>query len=90
MKSAALLGNNQMARRLKVYGGHHLGRYRAVIAAHNAQEVADAIGNASAYYVRGYWSTTGNDTEIAAAMAQPGVLLVEYERNTGKYEPKRR
>lgn len=77
-----------MAKRLKVYGGSYRGRYRAIIAAHNAQEVADALGNASAYYVRGYWSVTGNAGEIAAAMAQPGVLLIETASNSNKYVPR--
>jgi hypothetical protein len=69
-----------MTRRLKVYGGAHVvGNkcVRAIIAAHNAQEVASALGNASAYYVRGYWSVTGNAKEIEVAMSQPGILFVE-------------
>lgn len=64
-----------MAKRLKVYGGMVMNgarQSRAVIAAHNAQEVADALGNATAYYVRGYWSVTGNAKEVQAAMTMPG------------------
>lgn len=79
-----------MARRLKVYGGRVMRgprQRRAVIAAHNAQQVADAIGNATAYYVRGYWCETGNTGDIAAAMASPGVLLVETAEHSGIYEP---
>jgi hypothetical protein len=75
-----------MTKRLKVYGGSYMGRHRAIIAAHNAQEVADALGNASAYYVRGYWSVTGNAEEIAMAMARPGILLIE--RSDGHFEAK--
>ena len=74
-----------MTRRLKVYGGSVHGQYRGIIAAHNAQEVADALGNASAYYVRGYWAVTNNKAEIAAAMAQPGILLIETKIYSGKY-----
>ena len=76
-----------MARRLKVYGGTNQGRGRAIIAAHNAQEVADAI-HASAYYDRGYWSETGNAAEIAAAMARPGVLLIADDGST-EFKPSR-
>lgn len=77
-----------MTKRLKVYGGtvmRKTGQHRAVIAAHNAQEVADALGNASAYYVRRYWSVTGNVKEIEAAKARPGVLLLEIERYSQTY-----
>lgn len=79
-----------MARRLKVYGGASVRKgkcVRSIIAAHNAQEVADALGNASAYYVRGYWSVTGNAAEIQAAMANPGVLLIETADRSAKYVP---
>lgn len=80
-----------MAKRLKVYGGLVMRGHRqarAVIAAHNAQEVADALpGRASAYYVRGYWSVTGNAKEIEAAMATPGVLLLEDEPSSYKFAP---
>lgn len=78
-----------MVRRLKVYGGLVMradGQKRAVIAAHNAQEVADAVG-ATAHYIRGYWSETGNEEEITQAMASPGTLLVETSRYSGKYQP---
>lgn len=77
-----------MARRRKVYGGAAVRKgkcVRSIIAAHNAQEVADALGNASAYYVRGYWSVTGSAAEIEAAMARPGVLLVETGERSGEY-----
>lgn len=79
-----------MAKRLKVYGGQVMrpgGQRRGVIAAYNAQEVADALGNASAYYVRGYWSVTGNAKEIEVATANPGVLLIENQRNSHNYSP---
>lgn len=77
-----------MAKRLKVYGGLVMRgqrQVRAVIAASNAQEVADALGNASAYYVRGYWSVTGNVKEVNAALALPGTLLLETAQNSGNY-----
>lgn len=79
-----------MARRLKVYGGSYFGKSRAIIAAHNAQEVADALGNTSAYYVRGYWSVTGNAGEIAAAMAKPGVMLIATDERATQFRPLRR
>lgn len=70
-----------MAKRLKVYGGLVMRgsrQARAIIAAHNVQEVADANpGRCSAYYIRGYWSVTGNAKEVEAAMNAPGVLLLE-------------
>lgn len=76
-------------RTLKVWTGLHFvetKQYPAIIAAHNAKEVAAALRNASERYVRDYWSVTGNTGQIAAAMAQPGVLLIERERHSGKYE----
>lgn len=79
-----------MARRLRVYGGTTVrgGKcLRAIIAAHNAQEVADALGNASTYYVRGYWCVTGNNIEIEAAMATPGVLLIEDKEHSNNFKP---
>ena len=78
-----------MGKRLKVYGGlvfHGARQVRAVIAAYNAQEVADAHpGRASAHYIRGYWSVTGNAKEVEAAMAKPGVLLLETCERSGKF-----
>jgi hypothetical protein len=78
-----------MGKRLKVYGGlvfRGSRQVRAVIAAHNAEEVARAHpGRCSAYYIRGYWSVTGNVKEVEAAMAQPGVLLVEIAEHTDRF-----
>ena len=80
-----------MAKRLRVYGGMVIrptGQRRAIIAAHNAQEVATALGNASAYYVRDYWSVTGNKNDIDTAMAKPGVLFVEFGLDySGEFRP---
>jgi hypothetical protein len=80
-----------MGKRLKVYGGLVMRGHRqarAIIAAHNAQEVADAVpGRCSAYYIRGYWSVTDNAKEIEAAMASPGVLLMEDEPSSYRFAP---
>lgn len=61
------------------------GPHRAIIAAHNAQQVADKLGNASAHYVRGYWSVTGNEKELLAAKADPMTLLIETPDRSGCY-----
>ena len=77
-----------MAKRLKVYGGMVMrltGQHRAVIAAHNASEVAAAIGNATAHYVRGYWCVTGNENEIQIAMANPGKLMLQIDRHSEQF-----
>jgi hypothetical protein len=78
-----------MGKRLKVYGGlvfRGPRQVRAVIAAYNAEEVARAHpGRCSAHYIRGYWSVTGNTKEVEAAMAQPGILLVEESERSGRF-----
>jgi hypothetical protein len=78
-----------MGKRLKVYGGlvfQGARQVRAVIAAYNAEEVARAHpGRCSAYYIRGYWSVTGNAKEVEAAMAEPGILLIERAERSGEY-----
>lgn len=62
---------------MKVYGGRfwlHTRYVHAVIAAKSQKEAAAKAGVAL-HEVRTYWSETANDHEIAAATAQPGVLL---------------
>ena len=61
-------------KKLKVYGGMTMrdGRkVRVVVAATSWAKAAEATGE-KLHYVREYWSVTGNDAEIQAAMDAPG------------------
>jgi len=63
---------------MKVYGGSMIksGREnRVVIAATSWKRVAEIVGLPLGY-LRNYWAVTGNDGEIAAAMAQPETMVV--------------
>lgn len=65
-------------RKMKVYGGSMIksGREnRVVIAATSWKRVAEIVGLPLGY-LRNYWAVTGNDGEIAAAMAQPETMVV--------------
>jgi hypothetical protein len=63
---------------MKVYGGHNMvrghGQVRCIVAANNQKEAAAIVG-LSLYYMRMYWSETGNKEEVAAALARPRTLL---------------
>lgn len=67
---------------MKVYGGwtfdhrsRHRGQLAAVIAAPSVAAVMRATDQ-TRDHINSYWSTTGNDEDIAQAMTQPGVLFV--------------
>lgn len=65
--------------RLKVYGGQFViaGKScRAIIATTSQRNVAAVVPGASIGYIRDYWSITGNEAEVKAALERPGVLLV--------------
>lgn len=61
--------------KLKVYGGYTFKdgkQVRCVVAATSQKKAADAAGE-SISHVRNYWSVTGNQDEIDAAMSTPGI-----------------
>lgn len=64
---------------LKVYDWTGVGRgparqTRCVMAARSWRAVSEASG-LTVGYLRSYGSVTGNDQEVAAALARPGVVL---------------
>jgi len=74
-----------MARALKVYGGNVRGQWRGVIAASSGRDAMRRIHDDNGYYVgaahfRDYWCETGNETEIAQAMSEPGTLFTQSNR----------
>lgn len=66
-------------RNLKVYAGSLDGRYSYCIATTSKARVVTIAKiegfNASLGDIRDYWTETGNAEQIAAATAQPGILL---------------
>ncbi len=64
--------------KLKVYGGNLFNQdykqERVVCAVANQKEVAE-LTKQSSYYVRGWWSITGNAEEIEKALANPHKLI---------------
>lgn len=73
-----------MSKQLKVYGGNlftPLGQRRAIVAATSKAEVSRLIGWTVAQ-MRDYWCETGNERELEQALAQPGVILVNPDRNS--------
>lgn len=65
-------------RPLKVYSGYtHISgkQHAACCAARSMAEVARIVG-VSPSQIRGYWSETGNDEQVAAAMSSPSTLFV--------------
>lgn len=83
-----------MARTLKVYGSKPACRpyvprslsphqqVRHIVAARSMAEALRLLGTS-----RGYTSETGNEDEIRAAMAQPGVVLWQAHRIDKVFEP---
>lgn len=64
--------------KLKVYGGLVFnGKRKQVrtIVATTSQKNAAALVGCTVSEIRNYWSETGNDMEIATALALPGVVL---------------
>lgn len=77
--------------KLKVFGGlvvnhrrnkREHGQCRAIVAT-TSQSAAAKIVGCSLNSFRDYWSETGNATELAAALARPGVLLLASSTRVG-------
>lgn len=49
-------------------------QHRTVVAAPTMKAAAEAVGIAL-HHFRGYWSTTENPAEVAAAMSKPGKVF---------------
>ena len=65
--------------KLKVYGGLvHMsggrGQLRTIVATTSQKKAAELVG-CTVSEIRNWWDTTGNEKELAAALAQPGVVL---------------
>lgn len=64
--------------KLRVYGGllfnKNCKQERVVCAVNNQGEVVELTGS-SLYYIRGWWSETGNEEEIKQAIAKPHQLI---------------
>lgn len=64
--------------KLKVYGGLiHMGKrgqLRTIVAATSQQKAAELVG-CTVSEIRNWWEVTENEKELAAALAQPGVVL---------------
>lgn len=82
-----------MKRALKVYAGSLDGRYSFCVAAPSMASVSRITKgegfNASPSYLQNYWSVTGNDGQIAAAMERPGLLLRSTSPQGREYRPYR-
>lgn len=81
-----------MARKLKVYQGSLNGRDTCCIAAYSWQHVREEILRQarrpiSLNHLRDYWSVSGNDGQIKAAMSEPGRLFRTTGTFGSKYEP---
>lgn len=79
--------------KLKVYYGSLDGRYSFCVAAYSLASVARiARGegfNTSISTLRDYWTITGNDEQIAAAIERPGLLMRTTEKQGSEYRPYR-
>lgn len=84
-----------VARKLKVYQGSLDGQYSYCVATSSLARVATIARiegfNISKGSLRDYWTETSNAEQIAAATAQPGVLLRSVTRSTlaHDYQPVR-
>lgn len=78
-----------MSRKLKVYevNSFKFGKQDRVIAAVSTQREFANLCGTSLHYIRGYASETGNDDEIAAAMAKPHTLMLSPTRLPGYIPP---
>lgn len=80
-------------RKLKVYQGSLDGLHSFCVATSSKARVVTLARieglNATIGYIRDYWTETGNKAQIAAATAQPGVLMREAKPNHGDYKPLR-
>lgn len=80
-----------MARELKVFSGlmHGRGRVqvRTIVAATSQKHAAELLGIGLSE-LRGWWSCTGNETELAAALACPGTVLQASTTTSFDFLPK--
>lgn len=71
----------------------HHGQVRACIAAKSWKAAHTAVvklhPNMSLYYMRGYWSITGNQKQIKAALSEPGTLFMSSSLSSDDYEAAR-
>ena len=80
-----------MARELKVYGGLMYGRgqvqVRTIVAASSQKQAAELLGIGLSK-LRGCWGCTGDETELAAALACPGTVLQASTSRAFDFLPK--
>lgn len=74
-----------MARKLKVFGGltRENGKYVRTIVATTTQKRASELVELSINELRTYWSITGNETELAVALAKPETVFKTKTENVG-------
>lgn len=61
-------------KRLRVWGGSADGRHRMIVATTTKKAAMEALG-VSAYTFRNFFSETANETELATARPEPGVVF---------------
>lgn len=59
---------------MKVWGGCFDGTTRHIVAAKTKKAAAEALG-VTLYSLNGWAAETGNDLELATALAEPGVVF---------------
>jgi len=68
----------------------HHGQCRAIIAAKSWKAahmvVMRRYPNMTMHHMRGYWTISGNDIQIAAAKAHPGKILLSSSLRAEDYE----
>lgn len=74
---------------LKVFGGLTFkgGMQMRTLVAASSQKAAAKLVGTSLDDFRAYWSVTGNRAEVEAALAQPGIALLETEPRSGIFKP---
>lgn len=71
---------------MKVFGGNYDGRYRRIVAAKTKKEAAALVG-VGPYQFREHFCATGNDKELATALAEPGVVFQQaYSLHNAPFE----
>jgi hypothetical protein len=73
-ESGCTKGGTLMARTMKVFGGNLDGKHRVVMACGSITEFYRLTG-----VTYGYASSTGNAEEVAAAMAEPGIMFAKND-----------
>lgn len=75
--------------KLKVFGGLMMGsrrQVRVIVAASSQSKVASLVGETLGT-IRGYWVESGNDRELALALANPGQVFRARDSCSGNYKP---